>query len=441
MPYPTATAAAMPTTAPRAASPVSVDAWNVASRNTEVSKPSLSTARNAIPASAHAVPRPSASVALASSSFVRCRACVRIQTIMPVTKTTATMPMTASMPSCCAWGRACSTTCRPKPTAMLRTTGDADAEPHRGEGDTVAAQERGDDADDERGFEAFTETDDEGGEHDEGKASLTSTLASTSSAWGLMVLMNLLSADGLAAVTNVLDLAGVFASALLGGAVARSMDFDLFGFLVVGFVSGLGGGMLRDVLLQNGPPVALTDPLYVPVAVAGALVAFLVSFSERGWDRLFTFLDAAVIGFWAVVGVQRTFDAGLEWPAAIIMGTITAVGGGVGRDLLLRRVPAVFGGNALYASVAVAASVVMVAASALGSPTIGIVAAVVLSLLLRWGAVRWGWGLPNGREWQPQSTLASLLRRGRGLRPDAVRLLRRPGRRQGTGSVHTDDDH
>lgn len=267
-----------------------------------------------------------------------------------------------------------------------------------------------------------------------------------------MVFMNLLTVDGLAAVTNVLDLAGVFASALLGGAVARSMDFDLFGFLVVGFVSGLGGGMLRDVLLQNGPPVALTDPLYVPVAVAGALVAFFVSFSERGWDRLFTFLDAAVIGFWAVVGVQRTFDAGLEWPAAIIMGTITAVGGGVGRDLLLRRVPAVFGGNALYASVAVAASAVMVGASALGSPTIGIVAAVVLSLLLRWGAVRWGWGLPNGRNWQPQSQLASLLRRGRGrgrtprpvrpgaarlLRPGATRLLRRPGQDAGAGGLHT----
>jgi uncharacterized membrane protein YeiH len=134
-----------------------------------------------------------------------------------------------------------------------------------------------------------------------------------------MVLMNLLTVDGLAAVTNVLDLSGVFASALLGGSIARTMDFDLFGFLVVGFVSGLGGGLLRDVLLQNGPPVALTDPLYLPVAVLGALVAFFVSFSERTWDRLFTVLDAAVIGFWAVVGVQRTFDAGLEWPAAIIM--------------------------------------------------------------------------------------------------------------------------
>lgn len=255
-----------------------------------------------------------------------------------------------------------------------------------------------------------------------------------------MVLMNLLSVDGLASVTNVLDLAGVFASALLGGSLARTMDFDLFGFLVVGFVSGLGGGMLRDTLLQNGPPVALVDPLYVPVAIAGALIAFLVSFSELTWDRLFTVLDAAVIGFWSVVGVQRTFDAGLDWPAAIIMGTITAVGGGAMRDLMLRRVPAVFGGNALYATVAVAASAVMVIASHFGSPSIGIVAAIVLSLVLRWGAVRWGWGLPNGREWQPKSTLGSLLQRGRKLRPDAIRLLRRPGRRSGAGSVHHENE-
>ena len=255
-----------------------------------------------------------------------------------------------------------------------------------------------------------------------------------------MVLMNLLSIDGLASVTNVLDLAGVFASALLGGSLARTMDFDLFGFLVVGFVSGLGGGILRDTLLQNGPPVALVDPLYVPVAIAGALIAFLVSFSELTWDRLFTVLDAAVIGFWSVVGVQRTFDAGLDWPAAIIMGTITAVGGGAMRDLMLRRVPAVFGGNALYATVAVAASAVMVIASHLGSPSIGIVAAIVLSLVLRWGAVRWGWGLPNGRDWQPKSTLGSLLQRGRKLRPDAIRLLRRPGRRSGAGSVHHENE-
>ena len=91
-------------------------------------------------------------------------------------------------------------------------------------------------------------------------------------------------------------------------------------------------------------------------------------------------------------------------------------------------------------SLAVAASAVMVIASHFGSPSIGIVAAIVLSLVLRWGAVRWGWGLPNGRDWQPKSTLGSLLQRGRKLRPDAIRLLRRPGRRSGAGSVHHENE-
>ncbi len=116
------TATAMPITAPRAAEPVSADAWKVASRKTEVSKPSLRTARNAMPARAQAVPRPRAAVALATRSFESVRAWVRIHTIMPVTNTTATAPMTVSMPSCSACGRACSTSCSPKPTAMLRAT-------------------------------------------------------------------------------------------------------------------------------------------------------------------------------------------------------------------------------------------------------------------------------------------------------------------------------
>ena len=106
------------------------------------------------------------------------------------------------------------------------------------------------------------------------------------------------------------------------------------------------------------------------------------------------------------------------------------------RDLLLRRVPAVFGGNALYATVAVAASAVMVDRLARSGRRRSASSPRSCSRsLLRWGAVRWGWGLPNGRDWQPQSTLGSLLRRGRSLRPDAVRLLRRPGRRTGAGSV------
>ena len=239
---------------------------------------------------------------------------------------------------------------------------------------------------------------------------------------------------------RVLDLTGVFANALLGGAVARAFRFDLVGFSVLAIVSGLGGGIIRDTLLQAGPPVALTDYRYLTVALIGAVVAFAVRFEGRGWDRVFPYVDALALGCWAAAGAQKTLGVGLGWLPAIGLGAVTAVGGGAMRDLLLRRVPAVFGGNALYAAVAVAASAVMVVASGAGSPTIGIIAAIVLSLGLRYGAVKRGWGLPNGREWQPKSTLGSLLQRGRRLRPDAIRLLRRPGRRTGRGSVRSDRD-
>lgn len=214
-------------------------------------------------------------------------------------------------------------------------------------------------------------------------------------------------------VTRYLDLAGVFACAILGGAIARTERLDLFGFLVVGSVSGLGGGVIRDTLLQHGTPVALTDYAYLPTALAGALLAFFISISESAWDKLFTALDAAVIGFWAVTGAQKTLATGLGWLPAILLGTTTAVGGGALRDIMLRRVPAVFGGTPLYGTVAAAVASTMVICTYLGSPITGIVAGVVGALLFRVAAVRFGWNLPNGLEWQPHSRLAAAWRRRR----------------------------
>ncbi|MDQ0380481.1 trimeric intracellular cation channel family protein [Amycolatopsis thermophila] len=214
-------------------------------------------------------------------------------------------------------------------------------------------------------------------------------------------------------VTRYLDLAGVFACAMLGGAIARVERLDLFGFLVVGSVSGLGGGVIRDTLLQHGTPVALTDYAYLTTALAGALLSFVISISESAWDKLFTALDAAVIGFWAVTGAQKTLAAGLGWLPAILLGTTSAVGGGALRDILLRRVPAVFGGTPLYGTVAAAVAATMVICTDLGVPLVGIVVGVVGALLFRVAAVRFGWNLPNGLEWQPHSRLASAWRNRR----------------------------
>lgn len=216
---------------------------------------------------------------------------------------------------------------------------------------------------------------------------------------------------GIAVATRCLDLAGVFSCAVLGGAVARTAGLDLFGFLVVGIISGLGGGVMRDVLLQHGTPVALTDYAYLLTSVAGTVVAFLVLVSEQHWSRLFTVLDATVIGFWAVAGANKTLAVGLGWLPAVLLGTLTAVGGGALRDVILGRTPAVFGGNGLYATVALAVAAVTVLCSYLGIPRVGIGLGIAMALVLRLTAVHYGWNLPSGLDWQPHSKLASLTRR------------------------------
>ncbi|MFD0686204.1 trimeric intracellular cation channel family protein [Actinomadura fibrosa] len=211
-------------------------------------------------------------------------------------------------------------------------------------------------------------------------------------------------------ITTALDLTGVFINGLLGGAVARNRELDLFGYVVLGLVSGLGGGLIRDTLLQQGPPVALTNSLYIPAALAGGALAFLLSFTEQDWNRLFSLLDAVALSVWAVAGAEKTLAAGLGWLPAVLLGTVTAVGGGAARDLLLQRVPSVFGGNALYASVAMLVAAVQVASSRLGAPAAGTVLGVLAGTVLRVIAYRRQWRLPNGAGWEARDALGRVVR-------------------------------
>ena len=193
-------------------------------------------------------------------------------------------------------------------------------------------------------------------------------------------------------VTRVLDLAGVAANAILGGAIARQHRFDVVGLVALAVISGLGGGIVRDVLLQHGPPVALTDLAYLVVALAGAAVILLTKPGGKRWQRAFYFVDAAALGCWAVAGAEKTLDVGLGALPAILLGTITAVGGGAIRDIILRRSPKVFRPGPLEATSAVAGSIVLVAAHDLGHATIGIVVGIVVTmgsrLIALWRGVR-----------------------------------------------------
>jgi uncharacterized membrane protein YeiH len=200
-------------------------------------------------------------------------------------------------------------------------------------------------------------------------------------------------------LTRALDLLGVFANAVLGGVVARELNMDPVGFVALAIVSGLGGGLIRDTLLQHGPPVALTDSLYVVIALAGAALAFLVPVYGRVWRLSFPFVDALALGTWAAVGAQKTLAVGLGWLPAILLGTISAVGGGALRDLIVGRIPQIFGGNTLYATCAVAARAAVVVMNYFGLASQGVIIATLvgagLCLLSRWR----GWQLGQGLTW------------------------------------------
>lgn len=200
---------------------------------------------------------------------------------------------------------------------------------------------------------------------------------------------------------RALDLTGVFANAVLGGVIARRARLDPVGFLVLAVLSGLGGGIIRDTLLQRGTPIALTDYSYMVTAFVGAALAFAVRVEGRWWNRIWPVVDAFALGCWAAAGAQKTLDAGLGWLPAVLLGTITAVGGGAVRDMVMRQIPAVLGGNTLYATCAALASGVLIILYDQGLETVGSLAGLVvgagLCLLARWR----GWILPDADSWSP----------------------------------------
>ena len=162
----------------------------------------------------------------------------------------------------------------------------------------------------------------------------------------------------------VLDLVGVFVFALSGALVAVRKGLDLFGILVLAAVAGLGGGLVRDVLL-NTVPVAVTDWRLLAAAAAGGLATFFFHPGIGRIARPVRVLDAAGLGAFAVAGALKALSFGIGPFGAVVVGTITAIGGGMLRDVLAREVPEVLQ-RELYAVPAILGATVVAVASATG---------------------------------------------------------------------------
>lgn len=142
-------------------------------------------------------------------------------------------------------------------------------------------------------------------------------------------------------------------SALAGALVAARAQFDLTGIFGVGLLSGIGGGILRDILL-NQLPVAFKSPWYIATALLCALIIAVTARRIERYLWLVVFLEAAALGLYGVTGVNKGLINGLAVLPAIVLGLIAATGGGVLRDLTLSRQPEIFQQGQLFATAALA---------------------------------------------------------------------------------------
>lgn len=201
-----------------------------------------------------------------------------------------------------------------------------------------------------------------------------------------------------------LDLTGTFVFALNGALTAiEAARVDVVGVVTLGVITAIGGGVLRDLIIGAIPPASFQDWRYLAVAIVGGLVAFG---SGQRLDQLagiITVLDAAGLSLFAVTGATKALAFGLGAMPAVILGAVTAVGGGTIRDVLVRRVPSVLHSEGtLYAIPALVAAGIAVAAT--GADVYGLPAAlgaVAACFAIRMLAVRYHLTAPVPRRHHP----------------------------------------
>lgn len=201
-------------------------------------------------------------------------------------------------------------------------------------------------------------------------------------------------------VLPVLEVLGVVVAAMSGALAAVRKQFDVFGILVLAWATGLGGGVLRDVLLGAVPPVGISEPRLMLAAVVGGLVMYFGHPRLERARRFIVVLDAGALALFSVVGTVTGLEHGATPLASVVVGVVTAVGGGVLRDLLTGEVPVVLHQRQLYAIPAMAGAAVTAALWALGTTgAVALTAVAVGVFALRLLALRFHLAAPG--PWRP----------------------------------------
>ena len=186
----------------------------------------------------------------------------------------------------------------------------------------------------------------------------------------------------------------ITAESMCGAVAAGRRIMDFFGVAVIAFLTALGGGTVRDILLGNFPITWTQHPLYIYITITGGLATIVLARFMRHLHQLFLVLDAIGLVAFTVIGCNVALRLGYDTAVVVMAGIITGIFGGIIRDIMCNRMPQVLR-HELYASVSLVVALLYLALRHQGvSESVNLLAAFSVGLLLRMAAIRWKLSLP-----------------------------------------------
>ncbi|MEO0570110.1 MAG: trimeric intracellular cation channel family protein [Bacteroidota bacterium] len=194
---------------------------------------------------------------------------------------------------------------------------------------------------------------------------------------------------------QTIDILGTVAFAISGVLVAMDKRLDLFGVLIIAFVTAIGGGTLRDLLIGNTPVVWMRDATYMITIGITVIIAIIFSGLLKYLRKSLFLFDTIGIGLFTMIGIEKGLEVGLLPIMCIALGTMTASFGGVLRDILCNEIPVIFR-KEIYATACIVGGLSYFLLDTVGFPErYSYIAAILMVILIRLLAVRFGISLPN----------------------------------------------
>jgi len=195
---------------------------------------------------------------------------------------------------------------------------------------------------------------------------------------------------------HALDLIGVAVFAVSGALTAGRHRLDLLGVVIIATITAIGGGTLRDVLLNRDQVFWIADPTYLYVIVVAAVLTIPYVRLAPIPEKTLQIADALGLGLFAVAGGQVAEARGVSAPIIVAMGVVTGVAGGMLRDVLCNEVPMILRKGSLYATCVIIGMLAYIAAKQVGLPRGQATLIGSLTIIgVRLGAITWGWSLPE----------------------------------------------